>query len=407
MAESIPFDVQLELASPAQSALYLPHGTRTLRLSVTNHTDQPRKLWLQPVRTPGDYPTHLIHGHGDEDDDLWIHWAGGDEIGACVKTREKSPLEDRSLKFWEVIPEEVEAGETRPVFVNVSHHAGDVRPRSLTLRAVTEEEGQVRALEKSALKIHLEVPSVAGTPVQDPVCGVWDETGAHLHFEGSQLPDYVSRWWPPPAFEYRAAGELPGRLGLHLKDNMLTFTLDANSDGTGGVTLAQVKDHDWEAGQDVARMRPTIPELFRFCDDPRRGRSYYVARLWFLWFDKRLGKRHEVPDAERIEIVFDPERGSVPYMGTDFHYKETWGPLRSREKMGKAELGLGPSDLDDLAVQALVGFLSSTKTANPAQRVAQGLCGFGTRQRGVQAHVPLLTNVNVLDRTTSGDVRDG
>jgi hypothetical protein len=132
-----------------------------------------------------------------------------------------------------------------------------------------------------------------------------------------------------------------------------------------------------------------------------------VARLWFLWFDKRLGKRHEVPDAERIEIVFEPERGSVPYMGTDFHYKETWGPLRSREKMGKAELGLGPSDLDDLAVQALVGFLSSTKTANPAQRVAQGLCGFGTRQRGVQAHVPLLTNVNVLDRTTSGDVRDG
>lgn len=400
--ESIPFDVKIGHHSSAR-AVYLPYGTRTLRIAVTNKTDQPQKMWLRPERTPVEFPATLVHGYGDNGQDLWIHWAGGDEIGACVKTDEKKPLRDRSFKFWEVIPVDVKRGETCPTFVNVTHSTGDVKPHQVTLRAFTMDNGTHKPLD-STLTIQLDAPKVGDRTVSDPVRGVWDSSGVYLNFHGTQLPDYVSRWWSSGQMTYRDAGDLPRRLTLHLKDDQLKLKLDAAPDGSEGTILATVKDHDWEPGQDVHRLRPTIPELFHFCDQ-----RYYVVRLWFLWLDKRIGPKHEVPDAERIDVLFDvnlkPE--PVPAMGTDFHYRETWGRLKPGEVLGKVELGLGFSSLDDFARKSLVAWLRKRQVDDPARAVSKQLCSVVKWQKGPQAHVPLLTNVDLMGHVTSGDVRKG
>lgn len=389
------FDIRPGTNNETESG-YLPFGTTTLRIKVTNQTGEPLKLWLRPERTPPTYPERHLHGFGDDDDDLWIHWAGGEETGAAVKTEEKKPLRDRTVKVWEVIPMAVAPGESQPVFINVTHVGGEVRERRLTLRPITERNGRLEALN-GTLRIRLTVPERTNAVlVTDPVRGRWDSAGQTLTFAGTQLPDYVSRWWPHRLPVFREAESLPERLALMRRSERIWLTLD-------GKTLATIVDHDWKPGHDIPTAPVVQPELFHFCD----GR-YYVARIWFLWLDKKVGVQHEVPDAERVDVLFDSTWGPEPVaaVGTDFHYQETWGRLQPGEQEARIALGLGVGSLSTFALTSLTNFLRKARVDDPARVVAEQLCGSVTWQKGPRAHVPLLTNVDVFAHMTSHDVRD-
>ena len=404
MEQAISFVIREGQHGTAES-IYLPYGTRTLRFAVTNGADKPQKLWLRPNNIPANYrETGLIRGHVDGDatgSDTWVHWAGGDEVGACVKMAEKDPLEDKTVKVWEVKPVDVDPGETRTVFMNVTHLAGEVKPLEMTVNAVTMEQDKEKVLD-SSLRLKLALPTANGSAVTDPLKGTWNEAGTRLDFSGSQLANYVPRWWAPEAYAYIDAGDLPGRFKLFMKDEMLVMKLDADSSGNGGTTIAEIKDHDWEPGMEIHRVRPSLPELFHFC-----GNRYYAIRFWFAWLELNVGAKHEVPDAERIDVLFDLKDERVRYMGTDFHYKETWGRLSRGEKVGKAELGLGLSSVDDFAVASLRSFFVKSKQENPPKVIARQLCEAFTFQTGPQAHVPTLSNVSLFRNITSPDVREG
>lgn len=158
---------------------------------------------------------------------------------------------------------------------------------------------------------------------------------------------------------------------------------------------------NWQLAQgEIQKLRPLLLELFHLCNQ-----RFYVVRLWFLWLDKRIGKKHEVPDAERIDVLLDIQEGAVRYMVTDFHYCETWGLLEQDEKYGKASLGLTLLNLDDFGRTLLSSLLESTE-GNPITKIQVELCqGLAARQTGPNAHVPLLNNVLFWQRLTSGDVR--
>jgi hypothetical protein len=237
-------------------------------------------------------------------------------------------------------------------------------------------------------------------PVSDPVRAEWNAAGDRLSFAGTQIADYVARWWPPASFAYRPAGDLPERLSVRADADRLSLVLDADAAGRDGTTLAEIKDHDWEPGIDLHRLRPCQPELFHFCGD-----RYYVARFWFSWLDKAIGPKHEVPDAERLDVLIDLEEARVSYMGTDFHYKETWGRLRPGEQVARAELGLGLSSVDDFTRQSLQAFFGKGREPNPARKIAGQLCEAFTFQTGPQAHVPTLSNITLFRNITSPDVR--
>jgi hypothetical protein len=398
MTRSIPFEVKPGVQQDAQ-ADYLPYGTRTLAFEVTNSSGQPLKLWLRPACTPEDYPQQVIYGYGggpkEVDQELLVHWAGGDELGACVKMDEKSPLRDRSLKAWEVVPVPLESGETRRVYLNLTHLSGALKPRKLVLTVHTD--GDQGAVVGSRLDLRLNPPELDSNG--EVVQGVW-ETNKQLAFKGSHIPDYVSRWWPEQQITYTPDHAVAGDLSIQLTGRKITLQLAAATNGNG-ITLAEVNDLDWKRSLDqVHQLRPLLPELFHLCNQ-----RFYVVRLWFLWLDKRIGKKHEVPDAERFDVLFDAQEGAVRYMGTDFHYHETWGQLEQDEKYARASLGLNLFNLDDFGRTLLSGLLESAE-GNPISKIELELCqGLAARQTGPNAHVPLLRNAIFWQRLTSGDVR--
>jgi hypothetical protein len=229
--------------------------------------------------------------------------------------------------------------------------------------------------------------------------GVW-ESNDQLIFTGSIIPNYVSRWWPGKQITYTQDTALTERLSLNLEGRKIRLQLDVAASDTS-ITLAEVEDLDWRRDLgEVHQLRPLLPELFHLCNQ-----RFYVVRLWFLWLDKRIGKKHEVPDAERIDVLFDVQEGVVCYMGTDFHYHETWGQLEQDEKFGQASLGLNIFNLDDFGRTLLSGLLESSE-GNPITKIELELCqGLAARQTGPNAHVPLLRNTLFWQRLTSGDVR--
>jgi hypothetical protein len=398
MSETFQFIVQEGRHTEAE-ATYLPYCTRTLRLEVINQAGRPLKLWLRPESTPDEFPEHVIHGYGDHDDrELWVHWAGGEESGATVKMKDV---------LYKAVPAEVAAdGGPHPVFLNLTHPAGNVRQRTLTLRAYTGEKAAEEPLD-STLKVSLIVPTSNGTPVERPVQGLWNEDKTQLHFGSDTLPDYVSRWWASDTFTYCPAGDLPGRLSLDRKENTLILKLDAENGDNGDVRLAEIVDNGWAPGQDTQGQRHVLAELFHFLE----GR-YYVVRLWFLWLDKRIGPAREVPDAERVDILFDVKTKRVVFLGTDFHYREIWTPLESEAESPRIELSVHRRNLDDLLRLLLLSLVRGKSKDDPAQEVRGRIQAAKLAvplQKGPITGTPLLDLKGLIfpNAIISEDVRKG
>jgi hypothetical protein len=376
-------------------ALYLPYGTRTLKFEVVNNTGRPMKLWLRPESTPPGFPEHVIHGYGDDDPEIWVHWGGGEESGANVKMKD--------ILYKSVPTEVANDGEPHPVFLNLTHSsgAGNIRSRTLTVRAYTGEEAAEQPLD-STLKVSLVAPNRDGTEAEGPARGVWNEDKTRLHFAGDLIPDYVSRWWAPSTFGYRPAGDLPGRLSVGCEDNTLTVKLQCEEADRGGTCLAEIVDNDWRPGQDTQSLRHVFAELFHFLES-----RYFVARLWFLWLDKRIGPTREVPDAERVDVLFDAETVKTLFLGTDFHYREVWTQLRDEAASAAASpatspaacprvtLNLRPNNFDDFLRLMLIYLVGRKSEGNPTQQVCRHLqdrraAPVGARQKGPNTGAPFF-----------------
>jgi hypothetical protein len=251
--------------------------------------------------------------------------------------------------------------------MNLTHPSGEVKPRTLTLRAYTGETSAEEPLD-STLKISLAVPTAIGVAVENPVGGLWNEAKTQLQFVGDTLPDYVSRWWAPGMFVYRPAGDLPGRLSLDREDNIITLNLGGEIDESSRVCLAEVVDYGWQPDQDAQGLRHVLAELFHFLDN-----RYYVVRLWFLWLDKRIGPMREVPDAERVDVLFDVETKEVVFLGTDFHYREVWTQLKSGETSARVTLSLHRRNLDDFLRLLLLSLGGGKFKGDPAHEVNRRL----------------------------------
>jgi len=399
MSETFQFIVKGGQHSQAQ-ALYLPYGTRTLKLEVINQAGRPLKLWLRPETTHEEFPQHVIHGHGDDDPELWVHWAGGEESGATVKMKDV---------LYKAVPAEVADDGTRhPVFLNLTHPQGDIRPRTLTLRAYTGEKAAEEPLD-STLTVTLAVPTATGMPVERPAQGLWNQDKTQLHFAGDMMPDYVSRWWASSTFVYRPAGDLPGRLRLDREDNTLTLRLRGENGDNGGARLAEILDNGWAPGQDTQGQRHVLAELFHFLE----GR-YYVVRLWFLWLDKRIGPAHEVPDAERVDVLFDVEAGRAVFLGTDFHYREIWTYLKCEGTSPRVTLSVRRRNLDDLVRLLLLSLSGGKSKEDPVREVrrriqAANLPDVSPAQKGPITGTPLLDLKGLVfpQAIISEDVRKG
>jgi hypothetical protein len=168
---------------------------------------------------------------------------------------------------------------------------------------------------------------------------------ANITFEGTRIPDYYSRWFPPRYSN--------GETIRYLQEKYPEISIEYAEDDSGINSPMWIflwkNGHKKKIGSLQGDLRYARPHAELFALLPSGG--IFVLRLWLYWIHKRfqgnffytleesagpesnyrkLGKAlvEEIPDIERFDFVIDTDKGRITWYGTDFHYQEYWGKTR-------------------------------------------------------------------------------
>lgn len=410
---------------------FLPFGLRTVKLTVDG--DCRGRLQLRPrrlSRVPGE-----TFGHEDEGDppQFIVSWGGGHE-------------DHCRLDFPQ-----------RRVVHLLVHHVGDgVTDRLLTLEATDESGAMAR------LPVNLTYPQTGGVPwpLDQLVRPTWQEVrggldgACSIELQGELVPRYISRWWPQSRVVYTYDKKPPRVRLLHQRlvagqGNGDLIVYASRPGSTEEVVLAKLCG---SIGYPLYDMRQVLPELFRF------GLRTWALRVWFFWLDleitpddlARYWRRsedelvqawrgitaqaeggtasrswrqcHEIPDAERVDIVFDDDLQPL-YAATDLHWRELWGEYAPQSAGEPVRIQVMNTQAKELAknwqelgrvVQSwgqviLTRFAANRPPYDPHREVMAELRGEGLLAAdpiGMESHTPSFLNVKVQRHLTSTDVRD-
>ena len=130
--------------------------------------------------------------------------------------------------------------------------------------------------------------------------------------------------------------------------------------------------------------------------------------------------RHEVPDAERFDMLIRRADGRVTLACTDMHWREMWGEIDGAPM--RATLGMGLETKKKLAKELFAGGddghhdddHENGKINNPNEdwipRIAKKHGKQVTvKKKGTEAHLPMIHNLTQSnpDKFNSSDVRHG
>lgn len=415
---------------------YLPFGVKTLKVVVEG--DYKGELRLSPKRPSPVDGEKFAHEDEGTPPQFVVSWGGG--------------YEDYYL---------LDYPKKRFVYFLV-HHIGTsdtLGDRLLTIEARPEGSDEVIA----SLPVTLTYPTFQGIPwpVEDLVKPAWQEvnTGpsgaSDILLTGRYTPDYISRWWPRNRITYETYGSPPPQLRLRyrrqVEDDSGDLTVYAASLDGQEVKLATIQGR---IPYPLYDMQQVVPELYRF------GPQTWALRVWFFWLDKnisladlnRYGTRtqdetqqawqgiiakteggladkswqdlHEIPDAERVDIVFSHDLQPL-FAATDLHWREMWGRyekpgepiqvrimntrpaalLQDRQEAWKVAEGWGK-----ILLTKVLPRNQMSPPYNPHSEVVQELAGRGKLAAdpiAMESHAPAFLNVSMQVRFTSTDVTEG
>jgi hypothetical protein len=132
---------------------------------------------------------------------------------------------------------------------------------------------------------------------------------------------------------------------------------------------------------------------------------------------------HEIPDAERVDIVFNNTLQPL-YAATDLHWRELWGPYEPQNHGDAVRIQVMNTQAKELAkdwqalskvVQGwgtiiLSRFAKSNPPYSPHLEVMAEWRGEGKLAAdpiGMESHSPAFSNVRIQRHLTSTDVREG
>ncbi len=313
---------------------FLPFGTRTLKILVTNPERVPGRLIIRSSHLPEDFGDSRFYSYEEEGSNFRLSWGGGREQGACVVGRDVH-IQGKRVPIQEC--RELLDDSASYVYLNLTHCDGPF-DQTYTLRLTVHCEDDCQdGIDPSETLFSLDLlltppQQITSGEVSDPVRLI--KEGNTYTFAGSDVPAYLNRWWSPQKVTYEQDGLALPELRLKMKKNRLRIE-DPKRKGREK-RLAQVQDNI--LFQDVIdEARDFSAELYHFSD------HFFVLRLWFSWLEKRGVETllDEIPDAERFDLLIDTQKHRVAYAATDFHWRETWVPVPSSKRLYvKAHLGL-------------------------------------------------------------------
>lgn len=410
---------------------YLPFGVKTVKLMVSG--THKGKIRLHPARFSSRKDEGEKFGHEDEGSppQFIVAWGGGHE------------------DYYEL-----DFPAKRFVHFLVWHIGETVVDSDLTIVA-----RDPRGEQETSLTIHLMTPR-EGNEIwgkDDVNRPFWEEKKRGLYgitdvyLKGDYTPNYQSRWWPPNRVFYDYKKETPAirlafeRLVDRKKSRIQIFATLPNG---AEKHLATMRGNISYPLYDMCQM---VPELYRF------GPQTWVLRIWLFWLDlnpygenrkqpnglnieefkeasrgikarerggaaqREWGELHEIPDAERVDILFD-DGLNVLYAATDLHWRELWGqfaPKNARDPLlaritntyGKALLHPEEWSVFKGWRAFLPNPLKKNEPYRPVLEVRSELKGEGTLAPGrvglTETHTPAFLNILMEARFTSTDVRNG
>jgi hypothetical protein len=408
----ITFPLDQRFVRADRPLIYRPWGTRTIKLKLTTQADLP-KLWVRPQgELPEEAALGIYKAYADDCRAFHITWGGGHERGPCAKTR------DVLSAFETCAP--LGANDASYLFFNLTH-TGPLLPPSatVTLGAFECLDTNGKHSERDFATLCLPIQSPPDLPPPQEIMRMipgkqektWEPSA------GSFLPAYDSRWWPSPEVAYELSERPP--LTVRMKEGALAIEW-----GEAGRPIAVIEDHTTPS---VLLLAETIAlELFAF------DQWSVALRVWFFWVDKYAGRgffvgRHEVPDAERFDMLIRRKDGRVMLAGTDLHWREVWARVLP-DKILKATLGM-PRDtamrlakekwsetwneIWDRATHRAEPSTDAEHPNNPVdpyiRRLAEREATVTLKAGGTEAHLPTLHNVEQRrpPAMTSSDVRQG
>lgn len=375
---------------------YTPWATRTLKVEIKTNKEMPALRVRPKGIRPDELKAGVFRAFPDNDNSLIISWGGGHEPGPCVRAKD-------FLKAFEQC-QPVEPGSASVLFFNLTH-IGPAVPDAATMTLEAFEEKTNRVY--STLRIYLQKPAdfpANAMRLAQTKKGEWKASG-------DSMPTYDPRWWPGDVSYVPGTAE---SLTIRRVDNTLKVYW-------GERETAVITDHT----------SPTILDDNALYFDLFHFDEWHVAlRLWFFWLDKNIGGgfffgRHEVPDAERFDLLIRKRDGQVTLACTDLHWREMWGQVHKGEAM-QATLGLNRETKQKLLNEEVGKLLNAwqqekgqdyTEPYNPIEYISRLAAGLGptrvVRGKGTEAHIPTIHNMTQISepnrpsRMTSSDVRLG
>lgn len=408
---------------------YLPFGVKTLKVEVEGAYKG--KLCLHPRRLSAVPGEKLAHEDEGEPPQFVVSWGGGHE-----DHYELDYPNERLVHF-------------------LVHHVGEGGGDHVVTIEATDETGQ-----QASLAVTLTYPRSAGAPwpKDQLVKPHWQEVrrgldgACNITLRGGFTPRYISRWWPQNRIVYTYDKKPQVRLHYRrlVDENNGDLAVYASRPGSDEeVLLAEIRG---SIGYPLYDMRQVVPELYRF------GPQTWVLRVCFFWLDGEISlqdlgrywqrkndeleqawrgitskdegglaernwhKLHEIPDAERVDIVFN-ENLQPLYAATDLHWRELWGQYEPQNPCEPVQVQIMNTQAKELARNwqelwkvaqgwgkvILSRFAKNKPPYRPHLEVMAELKGEGLLAAdpiGMESHSPAFFNVRIQRHLTSTDVRE-
>jgi len=311
-----PIEFKLDQPDNEGTFTYRPHGTRTLKLKLTSAADQ-EALRLRPGRLlDKDTAEGTFRGVAQGSENLTFNWGGGHEAGPPVRPQDFLMAFEKPGRF--------PAGTESYIYFNLVHSGDDAPEEDHLVIEAYRPKGLGRA-EEVVSQLTVKLVRLADPP--GGVIRMVDNTGAYKEWTpsaGAHLPAYDPRWWPAGA-GYLPAEPVP--LAVRRLGNELHVFWDG-TDKAAAIIEDLTEPSILQPEHMQAGINTVAFDLFAWDEE------HVALRVWFVWLNKNIGHqlpilvgRHEVPDAERVEVVIRRKDGRVILACTDLHWRETWGEL--------------------------------------------------------------------------------
>jgi hypothetical protein len=303
----------------------------------------------------------------------------------------------------------VKENSTDRMFMQLIHLEG-----SHTEATIMFEHSEL--FNRKALKIHTPENTPPMSEIFRMVTEGNDANFTTKRLEGTYLPTYYSRWFPPKEIEFVKPAIYPQIRVKYKEDKSgIISPIEVFS----GAQRQNKKICEVEGDLRYSRLHAELFAMFR-------NKNIFVLRLWLYWIHKNFaegllgasvgsiedeGKDQlgmfdrasglEIPDIERFDFVINADDNKIIFYGSDIHYQEYWGTIE--DHLVKAIIARNIDLITKTGELFPLRFRQECDYYNPIEAVKASV--FSKNKKTSESIEPIQKKPEELEKLGLGDFR--